>query len=97
MKITFPDGSVKDFETGATGFNVAVSISEGLARNAAAFSMNGKMYDMASPLPGDCSIRILTFNDREGIDILRHSTAHVMSYAVTRTFPWCKTCNRARY
>ena len=90
MKITFPDGKVSEFEANSTGYDVALSISEGLARNSAAIKVNGEIQDLAAPIKEDSEVSIITFRDKEGLDILRHSAAHVMALAVKRLFPESK-------
>ncbi len=87
MKITFPDGKISEFPENSTGFDVAFSISEGLARSSAAIKVNGTTQDLTTPINEDSTISIITFRDKEGLDILRHSAAHVMALAVKRLFP----------
>ena len=90
MKITFPDGKVSEFEANSTGYDVALSISEGLARSSAAIKVEGKTQDLTTPITKDSTVSIITFRDQEGLDILRHSAAHVMALAVKRLFPESK-------
>jgi len=87
MQITFPDGSKKEFEAKSKGIDVAMSISEGLARNALAVSLDGKLTDLATPIEKDVSIKIITLKDKEGLEIYRHSSAHIMALAVKRLYP----------
>ncbi|MGL1893993.1 MAG: threonine--tRNA ligase [Spirochaetaceae bacterium] len=87
MKITFPDGKISEFEVNSTGFDVALSISEGLARSSAAIRVNGVTQDLTTPITTDSEIAIITFRDKEGLDVLRHSAAHVMALAIKRLFP----------
>lgn len=90
MKISLPDGSVKEFEGGVTGRDVAMSISEGLARAAVAVKVNGAEWDMARPIETDAAVQILTLRDLEGVEVYRHSSAHIMALAVKRLFPEVK-------
>jgi len=90
VKITFPDGSKKDFEKRPTGLEIASSISEGLARAALAIEVDGKLTDLDHPIKEDAKIRIITFKDKVGVEIFRHSTAHLMAAAVMELFPYAK-------
>lgn len=90
LNLKFPDGSIKQFEYGTTGFEVARSIAEGLARNATGIMLDGNTYDLNRPIEKDSEIRILTFKDEEGKEIFRHSSAHLMAQAVKRLFPEAK-------
>jgi len=87
INITFPDGSVKQFENQPDGFIIARSISEGLARNCVAMEIDGTKYDMDAKVDRDAHIRFLTPKDPEALDILRHSAAHVMAQAILRLYP----------
>lgn len=89
VKITFPDGSSKEFKE-ATGLDIAMSISEGLARVALAIEVNGKLIDLSVPIKKDAKIKIITFKDKEGVEVFRHSTAHIMAAAVLRLWPKIK-------
>ncbi len=90
MKITFPDGKISEFPDNSTGFDIALSISEGLARSSAAVKVNGEIQDLTAPITGDSEIAIITFRDKDGLDVLRHSAAHVMALAVKRLHPESK-------
>ena len=90
IKVSLPDGSVKEFEHGATALDVAKSISEGLARNVLAAKVNGNVQDAMMPLPMECSLQLLTFNDDEGKSTLWHSSAHLMAEALEFHFPGVK-------
>ncbi len=83
IKITLKDGSVKEFE-------IAKSISEGLARVATAGTVNGKTVDLRYIVKEDCELNILTFNEDEGRRAFRHTAAHILSQAVKRLFPEAK-------
>lgn len=86
VNITFPDGSTKAFENSPTGLDVAKSISEGLARNCVAMDMNGSLADLNTEVNQDAHIRLITTKDKEGLEILRHSTAHVMAQAILNLY-----------
>src|SRR5690606_3832466 len=90
IQITLPDGSKKSFKENTTGFDVALSISEGLARNALALELNGEVVDLHTIIPNNSSIKIITFRDDKGVEVFRHSTAHLMAQAVLRLFPEAK-------
>lgn len=90
MKVTYPDGSYKEFDNNSTFFNAAAAISDGFARKALAASVNGYLYDLSSKIPGDVSVRFITFDDSEGKKLYWHSTAHIMAAAVKRLFPQAK-------
>ncbi|MBW2992116.1 TGS domain-containing protein, partial [Candidatus Woesearchaeota archaeon] len=87
VKITFPDGSSKEFKAGTTGLDIANSISEGLARAALAVKVNDKIIDLNIPIKKDSKIQIITFKDKEGIEVFRHSTAHILAAAVLKLWP----------
>ena len=86
ITIHFPDGNSKDFENGVTGEEIAQSISPGLKKQALAIKMDGKPIDLRTPLEEGGSIEILTYRDQEGIEIMRHSTAHLMAQALKRLY-----------
>lgn len=90
MKITFPDGNVKEFPSGTTGMEIAKSISEGLARNSLGIMVNNKQYDLSRKIDEDAEIRILTFKDEEGKQIYWHSSAHLMAEAIEALYPGVK-------
>lgn len=66
IKITLPDGSIKEFNRGVTGHDIAMSISEGLARNVLSTKVNGQVWDSTRPINEDAHIQLLTWNDPEG-------------------------------
>ena len=76
MNITFPDGTVKQFSEYSTGKDIAMSISEGLARNALGIFVNDIPYDLSRPISQDATIRIVTWNDDEGKQIFWHCLMH---------------------
>src|SRR5699024_3180826 len=86
ITITFPDGNSKEFESGTTGEDIAASISPGLRRQALAIKLDGEDVDLTRPLTKGGNIEILTYRDAEGIDVMRHSTAHTMAQAVKRLY-----------
>lgn len=87
VSITLPDGSSKEYPAGATPGQIAASISEGLARNAVAALVDGSMVDLDRPLDSDATVTILTLKDEAGIEVLRHSCAHILAQAVKRLYP----------
>jgi threonyl-tRNA synthetase len=87
ITITLPDGTAKEFASGTTGHDVALSISEGLARNALAIKANDTLIDIHAPLTTDTSIKIITFNDDEGKHMFWHSSAHLLAHAIKRLYP----------
>lgn len=90
MIITFPNGDKKEFPNGTTGFEVARSISEGLAREALGVIVNGEKHDLSMPINEDAEVRILTFKDPEGKEIFWHSSAHLMAEAIQELYPGVK-------
>lgn len=87
LNITLPDGSVRQFEAPVSVSDVAASIGTGLAKAALAGKVNGKLVDTAYRIEQDANLAIITARDEEGLDIIRHSTAHLMAYAVQELFP----------
>jgi len=90
MKITFPDGNVKEFEKGTTGLEIAKSISEGLARNSVGILVNDKQYELSTPISDDANVAILTFNDEQGKQTFWHSSAHLLAEALEELYPGIK-------
>lgn len=90
MNITLPDGSVRQYEAGITGLEIAKSISEGLARVALGIYVNDTPYDLSRPINTDASIRLVTFEQTEGKQIYWHSSAHLMAEALQALFPGTK-------
>ncbi|WP_370621819.1 threonine--tRNA ligase [Bacillus sp. JCM 19034] len=86
IKLTFPDGSVKEFEKGTTTEDVAASISPGLKKKALAGRLNGVLLDLRTPLTEDGDIAIITPDSDEALEIVRHSTAHLMAQAIKRLY-----------
>ncbi|MCE3296169.1 MAG: Ser-tRNA(Thr) hydrolase [Crocinitomicaceae bacterium] len=90
IKVTLPDGSVREYAEGASAMDVALSISEGLARNVLAAKVNNEVVDANRALPGDCTLSLLTWNDEEGKSTMWHSSAHLMAEALEFYYPGIK-------
>jgi len=90
ITITLPDGSEKHFEKGSTALDVAMSISEGLARNVLAAKINGDVIDSFRPINQDASLQLLTWNDKEGKSTMWHSSAHLLAEALESLYPGVK-------
>ncbi|MEA2031493.1 MAG: threonine--tRNA ligase [candidate division Zixibacteria bacterium] len=90
MQITFPDGSVKQYEPGTTGYDIASAISPRLAKAAIAVKVNGEMRDLNAVISDDASVEILTFDKSEGKKVFWHSSSHIMAQAVQELFPGVK-------
>lgn len=90
IKVTLPDGSVREYPKGTTSMQVALSISEGLARNVLSAKVNGEVWDASRPLNSDCTLSLLTWNDAEGKETMWHSSAHLMAEAIESIFPGAK-------
>ena len=87
VTITLPDSSTRRAAKGSTIKEAASSISSTLAKEAIAAEVNGKLVDISSELQEDCSLKILTWEDKRGQEIFRHSSTHILAQAVTRLFP----------
>ena len=90
IRITLPDGSVREYEKGTTALGVAQSISEGLARNVLAAKINDEVKDASLPINVDVSLQLLTWNDDEGKSTMWHSSAHLMAEALEFFYPGIK-------
>ncbi|MBS1645948.1 MAG: threonine--tRNA ligase [Bacteroidetes bacterium] len=90
IKITLPDGSVREYPKGTTSLQVAQSISEGLARNVLAAKVNSQVWDATRPLTEDGQVTLLTWNDAEGKQTMWHSSAHLMAEALEALYPGVK-------
>jgi len=90
IKITLPDGAVKEFEAGVSALDIARSISEGLARKVLAASINGEVWDITRPINEDATFKLLTWEDAEAKSTFWHSSAHLMAEAVEATYPGVK-------
>jgi threonyl-tRNA synthetase len=86
LKIAFPDGAVKEFPKGTTTEDIAGSIRSGLKKKALAGKLNGTMYDLKRPIEMDGTIEIITQDQPEALEILRHSSAHLMAQAIKRLY-----------
>ncbi|MEO0898043.1 MAG: threonine--tRNA ligase [Bacteroidota bacterium] len=87
INITLPDGSVRQFAAGATGKDVAMDISEGLARNALAIQVNGETWELNRPITTDANVAILTWRDQKGKEAMWHSSAHILAEALEELYP----------
>lgn len=87
IKITLPDGSIREFPKGVTGYEIASSISEGLARNVLAAKVNGEVWDSSRQIENDATVQLLTWNDPEGKATFWHSSAHLMAEAIEALYP----------
>ena len=90
IKIILPDKSVKKVDTGTTPAQIAAGIGPRLAQDAYAAKVNGRLIDLSTPLDSDCELQIITGSDPEGIEVLRHSAAHILAESVTSLFPDAK-------
>ena len=90
MKVTLKDGSVKEYAQKMSVYDIALDISEGLARVACAAVVNGEVVDLRTEVDSDCELAILTANDEQGLRALRHTASHVLAEAVKRVFPDAK-------
>ena len=90
IKITLPDGSVREYEQGISSLDVALSISEGLARNVLAAKVNGEVWDATRSISEDSTVQLLTWNDTEGKSTFWHSSAHLLAEALEKLYPGIK-------
>ena len=90
INITLPDGSVRPYENGTTAHQIALSISEGLARNVLAAEVDGEVWDSSRPIEKDSSVKLLTWNDTAGKATFWHSSAHIMAEALEALYPGTK-------
>jgi threonyl-tRNA synthetase len=90
IKVLFPDGAEKEYPQGTTTEDIAASISSGLKKKAIAAKVNGQMYDLRRPLVENAAIEIITADQPEALEVLRHSTAHLMAQALKRLYPQVK-------
>ncbi|RAV22567.1 threonine--tRNA ligase [Paenibacillus contaminans] len=86
VNITFPDGAVREYAQGTTIEDIAGSISSGLKKNAVAGKVNGKVVDLNTALQEDAKVEIVTLDSEDGLEVYRHSTAHLMAQAIKRIF-----------
>lgn len=90
IRITLPDGSIREYTKGVTGLEIAQSISEGLARNVLAALVNGEIWDATRPIECDAKLKLLTWSDPEGQYAFWHSSAHLMAEALEALYPGVK-------
>ena len=87
IKITFPDGSVREYEAGVTGFQIAESISPALARNVVSCGVNGETVELNRPINEDATIALYKFEDEEGKHTFWHTSAHLLAEALKELYP----------
>lgn len=87
MKLTFPDGSIKEYQQDLTGYDIASTISKSLAKEAIGVMINGEHVELSRPLTKDTSFEIVTKKDKEALYFLRHSAAHLLAQAVLSIYP----------
>jgi len=90
IKVTFPDNSTREYSKGCTSMDIALSISEGLARNVIAAEVNGEVWDTDRPLNDDIELKLLTWSDPKGKETMWHSSAHLMAEALEHFYPGIK-------
>ena len=90
VAITLPNGDIKQFDGQTSVMEVAQSIGAGLAKATVAGRVNGKLVDACDPITEDASVQIITPKDEEGVEIIRHSTAHLLGHAVKQLYPEVK-------
>ena len=90
IRVSFPDGAVREYHEGATSLDIAKSISEGLARKVLAAKVNGEVWDATRPIEHDSSLQLLTWDDQDAKSTFWHSSAHLMAEAVESIFPGVK-------
>ncbi len=89
-KVTLPDGSILEITEGATAKQLAEKIGPGLAKAAVAAKINGRLVDLSTPLNGEVAVQIITLRDDEGLEVMRHSCAHIMAEAICSIWPETK-------
>lgn len=90
INITLPDGSIRKYAAGVSSMDIALSISEGLARNVLAAKINGQVWDASRPITSDANVQLLTWNDTEGKATFWHSSAHLLAEAIEALYPGTK-------
>src|SRR5690625_1468015 len=90
IKITLPDGTIKEYKKNSTPHDIALSISEGLAKMVKAAIFNDEYVETHMPLKTDGSLKLLTKRDKELLDVLNHSTSHLMAEAISNLYPGVK-------
>ena len=90
ISISLPDGSVREFNSPITGFELASDIGLGLAKAAIAIEVNGRLLDISRVIESDCEVKIITRKDEQALELIRHDAAHVMAQAVQELYPGTK-------
>ena len=90
IKITFPDNSVKEFESGVTPLEIAESISSRLAQDVLASTVNGEAWDLMRPIDKDAAVKLFKWDDNEGKHAFWHSSAHLLAEALQELYPGIK-------
>ena len=85
--IKLPDGKSLNFKDKVTGFQIAEKISKSLSKQALVMSVDGQLKDLSHLVESDCSVKIFTSKDNEGLETIRHDTAHILAMAVQELFP----------
>ena len=85
--ITLPDGNKLSFNKKTTGIEISKKISKSLSKQALIMSVNGELKDLSEKIENDCFVKIFTKKDKEGLDTIRHDTAHILAMAVQELFP----------
>ena len=87
VAITLPDGSVREFPAPVTGLEIASAIATSLAKAALAIKVNGELQDLTLPIATDAKVQIITGRDADGLEVIRHDTAHILAQAVKELYP----------
>ena len=90
IKVSFPDGAVREYDNGVSALDIAKSISEGLARKVLAADVNGEVWDATRPIDKDVQLKLLTWDDAGAKSTFWHSSAHLMAEAVESLYPGVK-------
>ena len=90
VKITLPDGSIRNYNSGVSGMDIALSISEGLARNVLAAKVNGEVWDASRAIESDAKVELLTWDSKDGKSTFWHSSAHILAEAIEALYPGAK-------
>ena len=90
IKISLPDGTIKEYANAITGMDIAKDISEGLARNVLSIQVNDEVWDLTRPITSDAKIKLYTWDDPEGKATFWHTSAHIMAEAIEQLYPGTK-------
>ncbi|HRN43132.1 MAG TPA: TGS domain-containing protein, partial [Vicingus sp.] len=90
IKVTLPDGAIKEFPKGCTPMDIALSISEGLARNVISAKVNDTTVEVTTPITTDAKVTLFTFDQEEGKKAFWHSSAHILAQALEKLYPGIK-------